>query len=716
VDQIDIEIKKIINFLGEKKFDQATLLVKRLINEKPDLAILENIYGIIFSSQNNIFEAERCFKRAIDKDKNFFNAYYNLGCTFLKKKEYILAIDYFKRTINLNSDYIDAYINLANCFFASNKHQDAIKTLEEGLLIEPRNFEILNNLGIVYKKIQEYEISIKYFNKVLEINPSFFGAYNNIGLVYHDLKKFDQAISFFNKAININNSFYDSYNNLALVYFDLNKLDVAIRMAEIAEKLESKSYSTFYILALIHEKNNDYFKALQYAQKSFDLEPLNNKLLVLLSRLYFENLYFEKGLEIFNKIDHSNIDSIELSSLIFRSLYINNFSVSEYFELINNYKKVLPKLILDDFIISNVKKDQKIKIGFISGDFRKHALSYQLLYFFEELSKKNDVEVHAYYNNDYEDELTREVKKFFNSWSDISQKSDLNLINYIRKDNLDFLVDLSGYTEKSRISIFNYRSARYQITWAGYLSSTGMEKMDFILADPYTIRIEDEKNYLEKVIRLKDVWSILSVPEKNVQISDLPFFTNGYITYGSFNNINKINPDVFRVWSQILKKTQNSRLLLKNKRLNDKKIIERIKEIFFQNNISEDKLLLESISDRYSLFDAYNRVDIALDPFPYNGMTTSFEAAWMCVPTLTKSGNTFVSRSGESINLNLNLNELIVYNDDEYIDKAVSLAKDIDKLKKIKENLKNNRESFNIFSAKNLADNFMFLFKTILKN
>ena len=123
MDQIDIEIKKIINFLGEKKFDQATLLVKRLINEKPDLAILENIYGIIFSSQNNIFEAERCFKRAIDKDKNFFNAYYNLGCTFLKKKEYIFAIDYFKRTINLNSDYIDAYINLANCFFASNKYQ-----------------------------------------------------------------------------------------------------------------------------------------------------------------------------------------------------------------------------------------------------------------------------------------------------------------------------------------------------------------------------------------------------------------------------------------------------------------------------------------------------------------------------------------------------------------------------------------------------------------
>jgi protein O-GlcNAc transferase len=710
---INNQIKKIIDLFEKKKINESLELVKNLINENPESAVLENIYGVILSSQFENEKAKECFERSINKDQRFFNAHYNLGVLFLKRKNYQEAINCFNQTIKIKSDYVDAYINLSQVLIFLKKYKEAIDTLKKCIEIDSNNFEALNNIGLSYKKLEEFDHSIKYLNKAIEINPNFFGAYNNLGLTYHSIKKIDQAVFFFNKAIKINPNFYEAYNNLALVNVDLEKFDAALQLCQLAIKLNPNFYQVYNTQALIFKKTKKFFEGYDSARKSVELESSNDQGLSLLGSLSFDTLNYETAIKSFDSIDLLKADSADISSYIFHSGYINNFSTKKYFKLVEAYKDSLPKLNIDDFKILN-KNNNKIKIGFISGDFRRHAVSYQLLSFFKEISNRDNIQIFAYSNNEYEDEVTIELKKYFFSWSNIKEKNDTDLIKSIRKDNLDFLIDLCGYSQTNRLSIFNYRSAQYQITWAGYLASSGMSQMDFIIADPHTIPLSEEKNYSEKILRLKNTWSILSSYEDDVEIAETPSLKNGYITFGSFNNLNKINYDVIKLWSKILKKIPNSKLLLKTSKLNDYKIREQIIKIFLQNFISEDKLILEKSEVRNLLLKSYNKIDIALDPFPYNGGTTSLEAAWMCVPILTKVGNSFLSRCGESININLGLKDWICLNDDDYVDKAVKFSKNFKELQNIKNLLKNNRQLCKLFLPKNFTDDFVLLLKDIL--
>jgi len=710
---INNQIKKVIDLFEKKKINESLELVKNLINENPESAVLENIYGVILSSQFENEKAKECFEKSINKDQRFFNAHYNLGVLFLKRKNYQEAINCFNQTIKIKSDYIDAYINLSQVLIFLKKYKEAIDILKKCIEIDSNNFEALNNIGLSYKKLEEYDNSIKYLNKAIEINPNFFGAYNNLGLTYHSIKKIDQAVFFFNKAIKINPNFYEAYNNLALVNVDLEKFDAALQLCQLAIKLNPNFYQVYNTQALIFKKTKNFFAGYDSARKSVELESSNDQGLSLLGSLSFDTLNYETAIKSFDSIDLLKADSADISSYIFHSGYINNFSTKKYFKLVEAYKDSLPKLNIDDFKILN-KNNNKIKIGFISGDFRRHAVSYQLLSFFKEISNRDNIQIFAYSNNEYEDEATIELKKYFFSWLNIKEKNDTDLIKSIRKDNLDFLIDLCGYSQTNRLSIFNYRSAQYQITWAGYLASSGMNQMDFIIADPHTIPLSEEKNYSEKILRLKNTWSILSSYEEDVEIAETPSLKNGYITFGSFNNLNKINYDVIKLWSKILKKIPNSKLLLKTSQLNDYKIREQIIKIFLQNSISEDKLILEKSEVRNLLFKSYNKIDIALDPFPYNGGTTSLEAAWMCVPILTKVGNSFLSRCGESININLGLKDWICLNDDDYVDKAVKFSKNFKELQNIKNLLKNNRQLCKLFLPKNFTDDFVLLLKDIL--
>jgi predicted O-linked N-acetylglucosamine transferase (SPINDLY family) len=710
---INNQIKKVIDLFEKKKINESLELVKNLINENPESAVLENIYGVILSSQFENEKAKECFEKSINKDQRFFNAHYNLGVLFLKRKNYQEAINCFNQTIKIKSDYVDAYINLSQVLIFLKKYKEAIDILKKCIEIDSNNFEALNNIGLSYKKLEEYDNSIKYLNKAIEINPNFFGAYNNLGLTYHSIKKIDQAVFFFNKAIKINPNFYEAYNNLALVNVDLEKFDAALQLCQLAIKLNPNFYQVYNTQALIFKKTKNFFAGYDSARKSAELESSNDQGLSLLGSLSFDTLNYETAIKSFDSIDLLKADSADISSYIFHSGYINNFSTKKYFKLVEAYKDSLPKLNIDDFKILN-KNNNKIKIGFISGDFRRHAVSYQLLSFFKEISNRDNIQIFAYSNNEYEDEATIELKKYFFSWLNIKEKNDTDLIKSIRKDNLDFLIDLCGYSQTNRLSIFNYRSAQYQITWAGYLASSGMNQMDFIIADPHTIPLSEEKNYSEKILRLKNTWSILSSYEEDVEIAETPSLKNGYITFGSFNNLNKINYDVIKLWSKILKKIPNSKLLLKTSQLNDYKIREQIIKIFLQNSISEDKLILEKSEVRNLLFKSYNKIDIALDPFPYNGGTTSLEAAWMCVPILTKVGNSFLSRCGESININLGLKDWICLNDDDYVDKAVKFSKNFKELQNIKNSLKNNRQLCKLFLPKNFTDDFVLLLKDIL--
>ena len=228
-----------------------------------------------------------------------------------------------------------------------------------------------------------------------------------------------------------------------------------------------------------------------------------------------------------------------------------------------------------------------------------------------------------------------------------------------------------GYTSRQRLELFKNRMAKKQVIWMGYCNTTGLKNMDYIISDPNLINREEEKFYTEKVIYLPKIWNAHCGFDFERKENPPPFVKNKYFTFGSFNNFDKINPDVVSTWSKILKKINNSKLVLKTstKRFATK----RLKQLFEKNDVLESVEFINKVPEFKKHLENYNNIDLALDTFPYNGVTTSFEAIWMGVPVLTMAGYNFNSRCGESINRNLGMEQLIAKDEDDYIQKVSNL-------------------------------------------
>ena len=204
-------------------------------------------------------------------------------------------------------------------------------------------------------------------------------------------------------------------------------------------------------------------------------------------------------------------------------------------------------------------------------------------------------------------------------------------------------------------------------------------------------------------------------PIDNIPLNnELPFFHNKYFTFGSFNNLLKINSTVIKVWSKILSNIDNSKLILISPNFEEKEFKEYLIDSFISNGVKRNQLILDSHRERADLLNMYNSIDIALDTFPYNGGTTSLEASWMCVPVLVKRGNSFLSKCGESINISLGLDDWICNDDTDYINKAIKMSNNIDKLQSVKSYLINNRKNFKLFNSKSFADDLAAAFKNMV--
>jgi predicted O-linked N-acetylglucosamine transferase (SPINDLY family) len=265
------------------------------------------------------------------------------------------------------------------------------------------------------------------------------------------------------------------------------------------------------------------------------------------------------------------------------------------------------------------------------------------------------------------------------------------------------------------LQVFFNKPAPIQVSWAGYLASSGLKEIDYIIVDEYVAANLDEKNqFTEKLWKLKNTWSVLT-PTNNVVLDNIPANNNGYITFGSFNNLKKINNKIIKLWSQILYQCKDSKLVLSTSQFKDKKFIEYFSKFFLDQGVKLEQLVLKEEANRNDLLNFYNTIDISLDTFPYNGGTTSLESIFMCVPVLTKKGNTFLSKCGESINTSIGLEDWIADNDEDYVLKAINFAKDFRKIQEVKSYLINNRNKFKLFDGKDFADQLSNSFKKMLQ-
>ena len=325
-----------------------------------------------------------------------------------------------------------------------------------------------------------------------------------------------------------------------------------------------------------------------------------------------------------------------------------NWSQGEFFEYGKFVDKNLPEYPQDQIIKLSNKKNNKIKLGFLSADLKQgHSITFFLKTILLNYNK-DQIEIYLLSNQIDFKSISKEISNLVFKIIDISKLNDLNALNQIRELNLDIIIDVMGYTSRNRIGLFKNRIAKKQVLWMGYCNTTGLKNMDYIMTDPNLI-YEDEKNlYAEQVLYLPEIWNTHCGFDFERKENPPPLIKNNYITFGSFNNPAKISKNVISCWSKILKEIKNSKLIIKCS--NDKKKLDRIEGLMKKNGVLDSVIFHKRLEDKKDHLDLYNKIDIALDTFPYNGVTTSFEAIWMGVPVLTMAGYNFNSRCGESIN------------------------------------------------------------------
>jgi len=603
----------------------------------------------------------------------------------------------FEKKIN---EIIQNY-NLGNFLKAGN--------LAKSLLIRNvNNYQLCNIYGSILRRLNKTEGAISYFQKSIHIKSDFFDAHFNLLQLFYDLKKYDEAIIQSKECLKINPESKGTFLTLGNSYNHLNQVKESEKNFREILKINSEDSDAYYSLGNLYKKEADYEKAIDNYKLAI---KFNNNYFAAynnLGSLYQEIGKFDLAISNFKSVIKINPNFPgSYQNYLFCLNFSKHFDLNLYFKLAQQFKKNLPKIDLDKIHqFPKIKRiDNKIRIGFVSGDFGNHPVSHYLLDTINHISEEK-FELIAYSNSNRMDEITLELKKRFNVWRKINHLNDTEVINLVRKDSVDILFDLSGHTAKNRLSIFVNKAAPVQVTWCGYNASTGLKEIDYIIADPHVVPLSDQKYFTEKIFQLPNTFQCISIND-DIKIDHSSYQNKRDIVFGSFNNLSKINDGVIYVWSEILKKVENSKLFLKAKQLDNSSIVENVKKKFQKNGINTEKIITEGRSKtRKEMLTKYNQIDIALDPFPYSGITTSLEANWMGVPLLTKKGNNFYSRIGTSINKNLDMEDWIANNEKDYILKAISKALDLKKLFQTKKELRNKFLKSPLSNTKQYAKHF----------
>mgnify|MGYP001303119718 CR=1 FL=1 len=400
------------------------------------------------------------------------------------------------------------------------------------------------------------------------------------------------------------------------------------------------------------------------------------------SDLYQYLLDQKKTIKILKSLINNNSRSkITVCKYGFMNNYQYEWKQKDYF----NYSKKLSNYFLKfqtkNLNEINYKQNTKIKIGFVSCDFTSN---HSITYFIKNTIKHLDKNIFETYSFSLsEDKFLKssslELKKNFDKWYDLSKLKNEEIVKFIQNEKIEILFDIMGLTKAPRIEIFNNRISPIQISWLAFCNTVGFPTIDYLIADNHLIHEDEEKLYAEKIIRMPNIWNCHAGFKLDRKLSRLPFNKNGYITFGSFNNFLKLSDNVTKAWSKILKKVDNSKLILKSyNSYNKETVLDKFRKYDVEKSIIiYDRSNYSELKDHLELYDS---IDIALDTFPYNGVTTTFEALWKGVPVIVLEGYNFNSRCGESILKNANLEFFIAADEEEYIKKAIYLANNVEKL------------------------------------
>ena len=503
----------------------------------------------------------------------------------------------------------------------------------------------------------------------------------------------------------------------ALAHYKAKNFDAALKILDEVKLAAPQWKKPLLLEAYILREQGRTVELFLYAQKIlplFEIESPDEKIFLSdalnLLGMACSKLGISAAVELLRLAGETAKDNVEscneISNAILAANAVENFSADDFKKLYADYKEYLSD------ITPYPKKfyaHKKIRVGFLSADFRSHPVikwAWTLLFKLD----KNSFETYCYSATGKFDAVTEYVKASVENWRDISKLKDAQAAELIRGDEIDILFDMSGHTSDNRLRVAAYRPASVQISGIGYMNSTGLDCFDYFLTDENCAG--DENYFTEKLIRLPHSHICFEVTT-GLEVSSPPCLKKNYVTFGSFNQFSKMTDSILSAWKKILDAVPNSRLILKNFIFNTEDgrdfASNRLKTV----GIDVSRVELRGFTTEY--LHEYSDVDIALDTFPYTGGVTTCEALFMGVPVVSLYGDRHGTRFGLSILKNVGLEGLAVNSYDKYINLAVALAGDWELLKILRKNLRGMMKKSPLMDSENYLREIETAFIKILR-
>ena len=702
-----------IQYHQSGNLSESASIYRQILQVEPDQPVAMHLLGLIAQHEGNLQAAESLIKRSIELRPAHCEAYSDLGSVLKDQGDLQGAASLHRQALKLNPDYAIAYHNLGDVLSDLGQLDESLACYLRAVERRPDLSETRNNLGNLYKKRGELEQAILCYRHAISLRPGYAAAHNNLGVVLNLQGNLDTAVPCFQRALELVPDYLDAQLNLGQTLSALGQDAAAIVSFSLCLQLRPDHLDAIVSLGNVYSKQRKLDDAISYFQLALKIKPDHQDALNNLGHVQTLQGHIQEAVATFERALVYSPSSPSLhSNLLFTKLFMDSgepgTTLDEHRSWTERHAQSWAHEIKPH--ANDKDPDRRLRIGYVSPDFYLHPVGRYLL----PLLVSHDhqaFEIVCYSSVSGPDELTDECRSRADIWRDVRALSDSQLDARIRADQIDVLVDLSMHSARNRLLVFARKPSPVQVTYLAYCGTTGLDAMDYRLTDRYLDPPGEQRPfYSEESFVLPETYWCYDPPELARSLELRVFRGAGPICFGSLNNFCKVGPRVLEAWCQMMRLVPGSRLLLHTHRGSHRS---RVDHAFETHGISLDRVRFVEYLSGKEYFECYNQIDVALDPFPYGGGTTTCDALWMGVPVVSLAGLAAVSRGGLSILSNVGHPELVAYDQASYVRTAVELAGDPLKLNQFKRTLRLDMQASPLMDGPRFARNVEVAYRSM---
>jgi protein O-GlcNAc transferase len=704
-----------IALLDHGELNEAMVALRRAIALRPDYAEAHNNLGTALMEQGELDEAIAAFRHAIAVSPDRADVHSNLGVALRDKGQLDEAMIAFRRAIAIRPSYAEAHNSLGNALKGKGRLDDALAAFRQAIDHRPNYAEAHNNLGAALMDQGELDQAIAAFRKAIAHGPKHAEAHSNLGVALRDKGELDEAIIVYRQAISLNPNLPEAHSNLGNALSGKGHFNEAIAAHRQAIALRSNYAEAFSNLGMALRNKGDLDGAIAACQRAIALNPALPEVYSNLGNCLKDKGQLDESIAAYRQaMALAPSDPKAHSDLILTLHYHHAYAqtiAEECRHWNRRHAEPLRKLIQSHS--NDPTPDRRLRIGYVSPDFRRHPVGRFMLPLLGAHDRRA-FEIFCYAQTRRPDQITAELQAHADIWRSIVNLSDSQVADTIRQDRIDILVDLAMHTADNRLLVFAQKPAPMQATYLAYAGGTGLDTIDYRLTDRYLDPNEaNDVNYVEKSIRLDGTYWCYPLSNENIPINQLPALTAGRITLGCLNNFCKVTNGTLETWATLLRDLPNARLLFYSPAGSHH---DGAMRFFKDRGIAADRLEIVGRVSPGDYLATYNRIDIALDTFPYAGGATTCDALWMGVPVVTLASGMAVGRAGVSILSNAGLPELIAQTPEQYERIVLDLASDLRRLAELRAALRQRLQSSLLMDADRLARGIENAYRIMWRN